>query len=133
MAKYGVINGEGTKSLLDINSGELKGFNFVKVEKAALKEIHNLSQKSPKAVELLLFFMNKMKKQNVIESTRTKLIDEARMSESSFRRSMKLLEEKKFIKVIKSKGVTRWYLHPSVKWEGDEGSRLGFYNNFNDL
>lgn len=94
-----------------------KNRNFLQVEKSSLKQIRRLAIESPKAMQLLLIFAEKMNKENALMISVKALQELTGMGTATIGRAVRLLRDEQWIKVIKVGTTNAYIMNNSVFWQ----------------
>lgn len=122
--QYVVGNNESGQFLIDKESGEVKGFNFTKVDMSVIPSLYRLISDHPKAAELLFYLWVNMDRANHFVASQSRVVSESGLSKSTVIRSKRVLESRNYIEIRREHGETHWYLNERVSWRKREGDKL---------
>lgn len=96
-----------------------KSANFVQVSRTVMREIRQLADTNKLALKILMFFGEKMNKQNAIVISQKTLCQLMGKGRTTVYSAVKHLEDKKWIKVLKVGTANAYIVNSQVFWTTD--------------
>lgn len=117
------LNGQDLKEKEEAEAAAKKNYNFVQVQKSALKDMRGLAARSPKAMQLLLTLVEKMNRENAIMISKKTLEQITGMSSASVTRAIKLLKEERWVQIIKVGTSNVYRVNSLAFWQAAKDQR----------
>ena len=102
-------------------------FGWLQFEKKALKELQELSIKSPSSMGTLMYMVNRMSRSNALVVSQQAIATELGISREAVNRGIKHLSTHNFIQVIKAGGASVYVVNSRVAWQGVRGERYAAF------
>jgi len=102
-------------------------FGWLQFEKKAMKELQDLSMKSPPAMGTLMYLVTRMSRSNALVVSQQAIATELKCSRVTVNGAIKFLTAHNFIQVIKAGGSTVYVVNSRVAWQGDRGARYAAF------
>ena len=94
-----------------------KNFNFVQIEKRALRELRGLIERSPTAAKVITLMAEKMNRQNALVCSYDTLSKITGLSRATLARAVKVLAEEHWIQVVKVGTANAYVINSKVFWQ----------------
>jgi Fe2+ or Zn2+ uptake regulation protein len=102
-------------------------FGWLQFEKKAMKELQDLSMRSPPAMGTLMYLVTRMSRSNALVVSQQAIATELKTSRETVNKAIKFLTAHNFIQVIKAGGSTVYVVNSRVAWQGDRGARYAAF------
>ena len=102
-------------------------FGWLQFEKKAMKELQDLSMRSPPAMGTLMYLVTRMSRSNALVVSQQAIATELKTSRETVNKAIKFLTAHNFIQVIKAGGSTVYVVNSRVAWQGDRGARFAAF------
>jgi hypothetical protein len=102
-------------------------FGWLQFEKKAMKELQDLSMKSPPAMGTLMYMVTRMSRSNALVVSQQAIATELKTSRETVNKAIKFLTSHNFIQVIKAGGSTVYVVNSRVAWQGVRGERYAAF------
>jgi hypothetical protein len=102
-------------------------FGWLQFEKKAMKELQDLSMRSPPAMGTLMYLVTRMSRSNALVVSQQAIATELKCSRVTVNGAIKFLTAHNFIQVIKAGGSTVYVVNSRVAWQGDRGARYAAF------
>lgn len=102
-------------------------FGWLQFEKKAMKELQDLSMKSPPAMGTLMYMVTRMSRSNALVVSQQAIADELKCSRVTVNVAIRFLVQHNFIQVIKAGGSSVYVVNSRVAWQGDRGARYAAF------
>lgn len=102
-------------------------FGWLQFEKKALKELQELSIKSPSSMGTLMYMVNRMSRSNALVVSQQAIATELGISREAVNRAIKHLSTHNFVQVIKAGGASVYVVNSRVAWQGVRGERYAAF------
>ena len=102
--------------------------DFVQLTRGYVKEIRELSRRSPAAHQMLLLIVENMSKSNSLVISRETIMEILGCSASTVSRSIKLLESEQWIQITKIGNANCYTINSRVFWRDHSGKRYAHFN-----
>lgn len=102
-------------------------FGWLQFEKKAVKELQDLSMKSPPAMGTLMFMVTRMSRSNALVVSQQAIATELKCSRVTVNVAIRFLVEHNFIQVIKAGGASVYVVNSRVAWQGERGARYAAF------
>lgn len=102
-------------------------FGWLQFEKKAMKELQDLSMKSPPAMGTLMYLVTRMSRSNALVVSQQAIATELKTSRETVNKAIKFLATHNFIQVIKAGGSTVYVVNSRVAWQGERGARYAAF------
>lgn len=102
-------------------------FGWLQFEKKAMKELQDLSMRSPPAMGTLMYLVTRMSRSNALVVSQQAIATELKTSRETVNKAIKFLTAHNFIQVIKAGGSTVYVVNSRVAWQGERGARYAAF------
>ena len=102
-------------------------FGWLQLEKKVGQELQKLAVKHPAAMGTLMYLANNMGRNNALAVSQSVIAKKVGISLISVNRSIKLLEEHRFIEVVKVGNLCIYRVNTRVAWQGHRGERFAYF------
>lgn len=102
-------------------------FGWLQFEKKAMKELQDLSMRSPPAMGTLMFMVTRMSRSNALVVSQQAIATELKTSRQTVNGAIRFLVEHNFIQVIKAGGSSVYVVNSRVAWQGVRGERYAAF------
>ena len=102
-------------------------FGWLQFEKKAMKELQDLSMRSPPAMGTLMYLVTRMSRSNALVVSQQAIATELKTSRETVNKAIKFLTTHNFIQVIKAGGSTVYVVNSRVAWQGVRGERYAAF------
>ncbi|MGL4666483.1 MAG: replication/maintenance protein RepL [Saezia sp.] len=102
--------------------------DFVQFTRGYLKEMRDLTIKSPLAASILLFLTERMTRQNAIVISQKTLAEITNSERTSVNKAVKLLQGDNWIQVVKIGSTNGYLINSKVVWRSHQEKRYGYFN-----
>jgi hypothetical protein len=102
-------------------------FGWLQFEKKAMKELQDLSMRSPPAMGTLMYLVTRMSRSNALVVSQQAIATELKCSRVTVNGAIKFLTAHNFIQVIKAGGSTVYVVNSRVAWQGERGARYAAF------
>lgn len=121
------LNGQDLAEKEAADEAAKKNYNFVQVQKSALKDMRSLSSRSPKAMQLLLTLVEKMNRENAIMISKKTLEQITGMSSATVTRAIALLKDERWVQVIKVGTSNVYRVNSLAFWQAAKDQRYASF------
>ncbi len=97
--------------------------NFVQVSRSAMKEMRKLQDRSGLSLKILILLGEKMNRQNSIIISQKALCQLLEVSRQSIHKAVKILEQERWIKILKIGTANAYIVNEKVFWCSDTKNR----------
>jgi hypothetical protein len=94
-----------------------KNFNFVQIEKLALRDLRGLIDRSPTAARVITLMAEKMNRQNALVCSYDTLSKIIGLSRATLSRAIKLLVKERWIQIVKIGATNAYIINSRVFWQ----------------
>lgn len=105
-----------------------KNFNFVQIEKRALKEVRTLYERNATAGKLLFILAEKMNRQNALVCSYDTMSKITGLSRQTLYKAVKYLKEENWIQVIKVGTANAYVVNSRVFWQSSGDKKFTVFN-----
>ena len=102
-------------------------FGWLQFEKKAMKELQDLSMRSPPAMGTLMYLITRMSRSNALVVSQQAIASELKTSRQTVNGAIRFLVEHNFIQVIKAGGSSVYVVNSRVAWQGVRGERYAAF------
>lgn len=102
-------------------------FGWLQLEKKVGQELQKLAVKHPAAMGTLLYLANNMGRNNALAVSQAVIAKKVGISLVSVSRSIKLLDNHRFIEVVKVGNLCIYRVNTRVAWQGNRGERFAHF------
>lgn len=102
-------------------------FGWLQLEKKVGQELQKLAVKHPAAMGTLLYLANNMGRNNALAVSQAVIAKKVGISLVSVSRSIKLLDNHRFIEVVKVGNLCIYRVNTRVAWQGNRGERFAYF------
>ena len=102
-------------------------FGWLQFEKKAMKELQDLSMRSPPAMGTLMFMVTRMSRSNALVVSQQAIATELKCSRVTVNGAIRFLVDHNFIQVIKAGGSSVYVVNSRVAWQGERGARYAAF------
>jgi hypothetical protein len=102
-------------------------FGWLQFEKKALKELQDLSIKSPASMGTLMYMVNRMSRSNALVVSQQAIAKELGIARETVNKAIKYLVTHNFVQVIKAAGASVYVVNSRVAWQGIRGERYAAF------
>lgn len=102
-------------------------FGWLQFEKKAMKELQDLSMRSPPAMGTLMYLITRMSRSNALVVSQQAIASELKTSRQTVNGAIRFLIEHNFIQVIKAGGSSVYVVNSRVAWQGVRGERYAAF------
>lgn len=102
--------------------------DFVQFTRGYLKEMRDLTIKSPLAASILLFLTERMTRQNAIVISQKTLAEITKSERTSVNKAVKLLQSENWLQVVKIGSTNGYLINSKVVWRSHQEKRYGYFN-----
>lgn len=102
-------------------------FGWLQFEKKALKELQDLSIKSPASMGTLMYMVNRMSRSNALVVSQQAIAKELGIARETVNKAIKYLVKHNFVQVIKAAGASVYVVNSRVAWQGIRGERYAAF------
>lgn len=102
-------------------------FGWLQFEKKAMKELQDLSMRSPAAMGTLMFMVTRMSRSNALVVSQQAIATELKCSRVTVNGAIRFLVDHNFIQVIKAGGSSVYVVNSRVAWQGVRGERYAAF------
>jgi Fe2+ or Zn2+ uptake regulation protein len=102
-------------------------FGWLQLEKKVGQELQKLAVKHPVAMGTLMYLANNMGRNNALAVSQAVIAKKVGVSLVSVNRAIKLLDDHRFIEVIKVGNLCIYRVNTRVAWQGHRGERFAYF------
>lgn len=102
--------------------------DFVQFTRGYLKEMRELTSKSPLAASILLFLTERMTRQNAVVVSQNTLAEILECNRVSISKAVKILSDQNWIQVVKIGSTNGYLINSKVAWRSHQSKRYGYFN-----
>lgn len=102
-------------------------FGWLQFEKKAMKELQDLSMRSPAAMGTLMYMITRMSRSNALVVSQQAIATELKTSRQTVNGAIRFLTEHNFVQVIKAGGSSVYVVNSRVAWQGERGGRYAAF------
>lgn len=102
-------------------------FGWLQFEKKAMKELQDLSMRSPPAMGTLMYMVTRMSRSNALVVSQQAIATELNTSRETVNKAIRFLSSHNFIQVIKAGGSSVYVVNSRVAWQGERGARYAAF------
>ena len=102
-------------------------FGWLQFEKKAMKELQELSMRSPPAMGTLMDLITRMSRSNALVVSQQAIASELKTSRETVNKAIRFLSTHNFIQVIKAGGSSVYVVNSRVAWQGVRGERYAAF------
>lgn len=102
-------------------------FGWLQFEKKAMKELQDLSMRSPPAMGTLMYMVTRMSRSNALVVSQQAIATELKTSRQTVNGAIRFLVDHNFIQVIKAGGSSVYVVNSRVAWQGERGARYAAF------
>ena len=102
-------------------------FGWLQLEKKVGQELQKLAVKHPAAMGTLMYLANNMGRNNALAVSQAVIAAKVGITVKSVNRSIKLLDEHRFIEVVKVGNLCVYRVNTRVAWQGHRGERFAYF------
>lgn len=102
-------------------------FGWLQFEKKAMKELQNLSMRSPPAMGTLMYLVTRMSRSNALVVSQQAIATELKTSRETVNKAIRYLVTHNFVQVIKAGGSSVYVVNSRVAWQGERGARYAAF------
>lgn len=102
-------------------------FGWLQLEKKVGQELQKLAVKHPAAMGTLLYLANNMGRNNALAVSQAVIAKKVGISLVSVSRAIKLLDNHRFIEVVKVGNLCIYRVNTRVAWQGNRGERFAYF------
>jgi hypothetical protein len=111
------IISDDVKALTNRHESKSAYHEWAQLNLLRLKPIRDLNLKSPRAVNILLFFIEKMDRENAIICSNTVLQEALDFNKNAITKAIKILKDCNFIDIMKSGHSNVYLINASLIWK----------------
>lgn len=102
-------------------------FGWLQLEKKVGQELQKLAVKHPAAMGTLMYLANNMGRNNALAVSQAVIAKKVGVSLVSVNRAIKLLDDHRFIEVVKVGNLCIYRVNTRVAWQGHRGERFAYF------
>lgn len=114
-------------ALLKTENSPPATFGWLQLEKKVGQELQRLAIKHPTAMGTLMYLANNMGRNNALAISQTGIAIKLGVAVRSVNTAIKLLEEHRFIEVVKVGNLCIYRVNTRVAWQGVRGERFAHF------
>ena len=99
-------------------------FGWLQLEKKVGQELQRLALKHPAAMATLMYLANNMGRNNALAVSQAVIASKVGVKVLAVNRAIKLLDDHKFIEVVKVGNLCIYRVNTRVAWQGNRGERF---------
>lgn len=116
-----------TTAIMKTEDSRPATFGWLQLDKKVGQELQTLAFKHPAAMGTLMFLANNMGRNNALAISQGAISKKTGASLASISRSIKLLEQHRFIEVVKVGNLCVYRVNTRVAWQGNRGERFAHF------
>lgn len=116
-----------SSALLKTEESRPATFGWLQLEKKVGQELMRLSVKHPAAMGTLMYLANNMGRNNALAVSQAVIAKKVGISLVSVSRAIKLLDEHRFIEIVKVGNLCIYRVNTRVAWQGNRGERFAHF------
>jgi hypothetical protein len=103
-------------------------FGWLQLDKKVGQELQRLAMKHPVAMATLMYLANNMGRNNALVVSQAVIAKKLEANVASVNRAIKLLDEHRFLEVVKAGNLCIYRVNTRVAWQGVRGERFAYFN-----
>ena len=116
-----------TSAIIRTEDSRPATFGWLQLEKKVGQELQKLAVKHPAAMGTLMYLANNMGRNNALAVSQAVIAAKVGITVKSVNRSIKLLDEHRFIEVLKVGNLCVYRVNTRVAWQGHRGERFAYF------
>ena len=116
-----------TSAIMRTEDSRPATFGWLQLEKKVGQEHQKLAVKHPAAMGTLMYLANNMGRNNALAVSQAVIAAKVGITVKSVNRSIKLLDEHRFIEVVKVGNLCVYRVNTRVAWQGHRGERFAYF------
>ena len=116
-----------TSAIMRTEDSRPATFGWLQLEKKVGQELQKLAVKHPAAMGTLMYLANNMGRNNALAVSQAVIAAKVGITVKSVNRSIKLLDEHRFIEVVKVGNLCVYRVNTRVAWQGHRGERFAYF------
>lgn len=117
-----------TTAILKTEDSRPATFGWLQLEKKVGQELQTLAFKHPAAMGTLMFLANNMGRNNALAISQGAISKKTGVTLKSISRSIKLLENHRFIEVVRVGNLCVYRVNSRVAWQGNRGEKYAYFS-----
>lgn len=103
-------------------------FGWLQLEKKVGQELQRLALKHPAAMATLMYLANNMGRNNALAVSQAVIASKVGVKVLAVNRAIKLLDDHKFIEVVKVGNLCVYRVNSRVAWQGNRGEKYAYFS-----
>jgi len=103
-------------------------FGWLQLDKKVGQELQRLAIKHPAAMGTLMYLATNMGRNNALVVSQAVIAEKVGIKRGAVNGAIKLLEEHRFLEVVKAGNLCIYRVNTRVAWQGNRGERFAYFN-----
>ena len=116
-----------TTSILKTEDSRPATFGWLQVDKKVGQELQKLAVKHPAAMGTLIYLMTNMGRNNALAVSQAVIASKVGVTIAAVNRAIKVLNDRRFIEVVKVANLRVYRVNTRVAWQGNRGERFAHF------
>ena len=116
-----------TTAILKTEDSRPATFGWLQVDKKVGNELQKLAVKHPAAMGTLMYLITNMGRNNALAVSQAVMAKKIGVKVLAVNRAIRLLDEHRFIEIVKVGNLCVYRVNTRVAWQGNRGERFAYF------
>jgi Fe2+ or Zn2+ uptake regulation protein len=116
-----------TSAIMKTENSRPATFGWLQLEKSVGQELQRMAIKHPAAMGTLMYLANNMGRNNALAVSQAVIASKVGVTITAVNRAIKLLDQHRFIEVVKVGNLCIYRVNTRVAWQGNRGERFAHF------